>query len=91
MTGDLFQSDVVIDFDPWSDRILVDSFNIVLDDGIDLSNLLSFDGANRSNEVDTIIRIGEQGPILGVVLDITARDLQQRIQNVSPGSLDILF
>ena len=91
VTGDLFQSDVVIDFDPWSDRILVDSFNIVLDDGIDLSNLLSFDGANRPDEVDTIIRVGEQGPILGVVLDITARDLQQRIQNVSPGSLDSLF
>ncbi|MBO9998373.1 MAG: hypothetical protein J7641_05080 [Cyanobacteria bacterium SID2] len=79
---DLLEADAIVDFDLDDDILGLDFSDYFLDDGIDLSNLLSFDGENRS-EVDTIVRAGEQGPIIGVVVDVTARDLEERIQQVS--------
>lgn len=87
--GDVFDADAVLDFDRDDDFIAVDSFDVVLDDGVDLSNLLNFDGANDS-EVDTVVRLGEQGPILGVVLDITARELQERVRSIPIGGFDFV-
>lgn len=82
---DLFDADAAIDFDLDDDFIAIDRFDVVLDDGIDLSNLLGFDGANDPGEVDTVVRAGEQGAILGVVVDVTARDLQTQLRSIPAG------
>ncbi|MGC9506131.1 calcium-binding protein [Baaleninema sp.] len=85
---DILDADAAIDFD-FDDDILAVNFNdYALDDSVDLSNLLSFNGENGP-EVDTVVRIGQTGPIVGVVVDITARDLEERMRSISIPELGV--